>query len=63
MNDELSSKRAEEGDSFSLSVVHDVVLGDHVVIPKGSRAVGEVTWKTGKGAFGDLWTYRLAFKC
>ena len=52
MNDELSSKQAKEGDSFGLTVVHDVLLGDHVVIPKGSRAVGEVTWKTGKGAFG-----------
>ncbi len=54
MNDELSTKggRLEVGTPFYLSVVHDVKLGDFIVIPKGSRGVGEVTWKTGKGAFG-----------
>lgn len=52
MNDELSSKRVEEGDKFRLTVVHDVLSGDHVVIPRGTGAVGEVVWKTGKGAFG-----------
>jgi hypothetical protein len=52
LNEELTSKRSREGDKFSLTVVHDVLLNDMVVIPKGSRGVGEVTWKTGKGAFG-----------
>ncbi len=54
LNEELTTKggRIEEGHRFRLSVVHDVTLGDYVVIPKGTPAVGEVTWKTGKGAFG-----------
>jgi hypothetical protein len=52
VNDEVSSSAAQEGDTFALSVVHDVVMNGYVVIPAGSRAVGEVTWKTGKGAFG-----------
>ena len=52
VNNELSSKRVKEGEMFDLTVSHDVLLGDYVVIPKGTLAKGEVTWKTGKGAFG-----------
>ncbi len=54
MNSELTTKgkKLSEGDTFYMSVVHDVMLGDYVVIPKGSRAAGEVTWLTSKGAFG-----------
>jgi hypothetical protein len=52
MNEELTSSNAKEGDTFSMTVVHDVMLGDYVVIPRGTRAVGEITWLTGKGAFG-----------
>lgn len=52
MNEELSTKKNEEGDTFYLTVVHDVLLDGFVVIPKGARATGELTWKTGKGAFG-----------
>ncbi|RJF85518.1 hypothetical protein [Sphingomonas cavernae] len=52
MNEELTSKKVEEGHNFSMTVAHDVRLGDYVVIPKGTRGVGEVTWRTGKGAFG-----------
>lgn len=54
MNDDLTTKggAAEEGTTFGLTVVSDVKLGPYVVIPKGSRGTGEVTWKTGKGAFG-----------
>lgn len=52
MNGDVSTKRAREGDTFSLSVVHNVMLDGYVVIPAGTRAVGEVTWRTGKGMFG-----------
>jgi hypothetical protein len=54
MNDDLTTKggAAEEGTMFGLTVVHDVKLAGYTVIPKGARGVGEVTWKTGKGAFG-----------
>lgn len=52
MNEDVTTKRHREGDTFYLSVVQDVMLGDYVIIPKGSRAVGEITWMTGKGAFG-----------
>lgn len=42
----------DEGDTFVLNVVHDVMVGDYVVIPQGARAVGRITWLTNRGAFG-----------
>lgn len=45
-------KAFREGDTFSLTVQHHVFLNDIVVIPKGARAVGRITWMTSKGAFG-----------
>lgn len=53
-NQELTTKGKtwKEGDTFALSVVHDVMLGNYVVIPRGARAVGKITWLTSKGAFG-----------
>lgn len=54
MNQEVTTKGKtwDEGDTFALSVVHDVMLGDYVVIPAGSRATGRITWLTNKGMFG-----------
>ncbi|MFD2430509.1 hypothetical protein ACFSUK_25450 [Sphingobium scionense] len=52
MNSELSSKTAKEGSMFDLSVADPVMVDGYVVIPMNARAVGEVTWLTGKGAFG-----------
>ncbi len=53
-NQEVTTKGKHwsEGDTFDLTVVHDVLLGDVVVIPAGSRGVGRITWMTNKGAFG-----------
>jgi len=48
----LSTKKNEEGDTFFLTVVHDVTYKGFVIVPHGTRAVGELVWKTGKGAFG-----------
>ncbi|HJQ17929.1 MAG TPA: hypothetical protein VJ859_13135 [Allosphingosinicella sp.] len=54
MNEDLTTKggKIEEGTTFRLSVANDVMLGQYVVIPRGTPATGEITWKTGKGAFG-----------
>lgn len=54
MNEELTTKggRIETGHRFGLTLTHDVTIGNYVVIPRGTPAFGEVTWKTGKGAFG-----------
>jgi hypothetical protein len=52
MNDDLTSKTAQVGTPFTATVVTDVIQGGYVVIPKGSRANGQVLLRTGKGAFG-----------
>ena len=54
MNQEVTTKGRtwNEGDTFNLTVTNDVMLGDYVVIPQGSRGVGRITWMTSKGAFG-----------
>ncbi|MBO9581441.1 MAG: hypothetical protein J7498_11170 [Sphingobium sp.] len=52
MNEDLNSKQAREGSPFYLTVAQDVEVDGYVIIPKGARAGGEVTWRTGKGAFG-----------
>lgn len=51
-NDEISSKTLRKGDVFTVSVVYDVMLNGYIVIPRGARGQGEVTWRSGKGAFG-----------
>lgn len=54
MNQEVTSKGDgwNEGDTFNLSVMHDVMHDGYVVIPRGSRGVGRITWMTSKGMFG-----------
>jgi hypothetical protein len=52
LNSEVSSKKVKEGHKFDLSVSRDVMLGDYIVIPRGTLAHGSVTYRTGKGAFG-----------
>ena len=54
INDTISTKgnRWNEGDNFDLTVTHDVRLGQYVIIPRGSRGSGRITWLTNKGAFG-----------
>lgn len=49
---EINSSTQNAGDTFPLTVLNDLRVGDTVVIPRGTPAVGEVTWRTGKGAFG-----------
>lgn len=49
---EVNTSKHREGDTFPLTVVNDVKIGETVVIPRGTPALGEVTWRTGKGAFG-----------
>lgn len=48
----LSTKTNVKGDLFDMSVAHDVSAMGRVVIPAGTRAVGEITRCEKKGAFG-----------
>ena len=49
---EVNSKLLKVGQKFSLSVSRDVMIGNFVVIPRGTPAQGQITYRTGKGAFG-----------
>jgi hypothetical protein len=49
---EVNSSTHHAGDVFQLTVLNDVRVGDTVVIPRGTPAQAEITWRTGKGAFG-----------
>ena len=62
LNGELSSKTHKLGDEFSLAVAKDVVVDGHVVIPAGTRAVGQVTMRTGTGSFGKSGKMEMAFR-
>lgn len=48
----LSSKTATLGERFELRSIEPVTVGNLLVIPAGSRAVGEVTRVEKKGGFG-----------
>ena len=48
---EVSSKTNNSGDQFDASVAEPVVVGDHVVIPKGARASGTVVTAKSAGRF------------
>lgn len=61
-NSDLSSKNLKEGDTFSFSTVYDVLMNNYIVLPKGTRGQGKVTWRTGKGAFGKSAKMDLAFE-
>ena len=50
--EEVNSSTHRAGDTFRLTVSSDVTVDKMVVIPKGTPALGEITWRTGKGAFG-----------
>lgn len=54
VNDEITTKgkKYSEGDTFGLSVSQPVMVDGFVVIPRGARATGRITWLTSKGAFG-----------
>lgn len=52
LDKELTSKKSKVGDAIDFKVSRDVMLGQYVVIPRGTPAKGRVTYRTGKGAFG-----------
>jgi hypothetical protein len=62
MDQELNSKSAKVGDRFNMSVVSDVTSNGMVVIPAGTRGVGEVTYQTGKGSFGKSGKMEIELK-
>ncbi|WP_157216607.1 hypothetical protein [Flavisphingomonas formosensis] len=51
-NAEVNSKRVKQGEKFEMTVARDVMLGDYIVIPRGTKGYGQISYRTGKGAFG-----------
>ncbi len=52
LNGGLTSKQTKTGDKFDVTVSRDVMMGDYVVIPRGTPGHGQIGYRTGKGAFG-----------
>ena len=54
LNQEVTTKGKSwsEGDNFDLTVADDVRVRNMIVIPRGTRAVGHISWMTNKGMFG-----------
>jgi hypothetical protein len=59
---EISSKKVEVGDKFNFQVVADVVENGAIAIPRGSQAVGEIIWKTGRAIGGKSGKFEIEFK-
>ncbi len=49
---EVTSKKMKQGDKIAFKVSRDVMMGQYVVIPRGTPAEGHVSYRTGKGVFG-----------
>lgn len=62
VTEEVNSSTHREGDTFKLTVLNDVSAGQTMVIPRGTPATGEITWRTGKGAFGKSGKIEFALR-
>ena len=64
MAEELSTKggQVKEGQMFRMTVAFDVKVGGITVIPAGTPATGEVTWKTGRAVFGKSGKMQVALR-
>jgi hypothetical protein len=60
--EDVNSSTHKEGDIFKLTVLNDVKSGDTILIPRGTPATGEITWRTGKGAFGKSGKLELSLR-
>jgi hypothetical protein len=48
----LDSHDVRVGDTLSFKVARDVMLGNYIIIPRGTPANGRITMRSGRGAFG-----------
>jgi hypothetical protein len=62
LNSQITSRDQRQGDTFPLTVVQDVRVDGRVVIPAGTRAIGQVTWRTGRGGFGKSGKLEIAMR-
>ncbi len=62
LNETVSSKTHRLGDQVALTVAQDVKVGDHVLIPQGTRAIGQVTRRSNRGSFGKSGKMDVTFR-
>jgi hypothetical protein len=62
LNEAVSSEDKRLGDLVSLTVSQDVKANNVVVIPHGTRGVGQITYRKGKGGFGKSGKLELDFR-
>lgn len=62
MNETVSSKSHRLGEKFSLTVAQDVKANGMTVIPRGARAVAQITRRTSKGGFGKSGKMDFTFR-
>ncbi len=62
LNDHLSTKVNNEGDSFTAVVITPVYLGDRIVIPKGSLVAGSISRIIRPGRFRGKAVMNLLFQ-
>jgi hypothetical protein len=55
----IDSRSIQQGQRFGLTVADEVLVGSQLVIPRGTRAVGEVDSVTDRGSFGRGATFVL----
>ena len=62
LDKEISSKESKLGDGFAVTVQNDVMQDGVVVIPKGTKGQGELTFVSKKGAFGKSGMIGIALR-
>ena len=62
LSEEVNSKRVKEGHVFRVALAQDVMMGNYVVLPKGTPGTGFVSYRTGKGAFGKSGKMEVTMK-
>jgi hypothetical protein len=58
----VTSKSHRLGEKFSMTVAQDVKVDGMTVIPRGTRAVAQITRRTGKGGFGKSGKLDFTFR-
>ncbi len=61
LNDEVSSKTSQVGDSVTFTVQEDVLVGDVLVLPRGAQGSGVVTKATRPKSFGRSGSVDISF--
>lgn len=62
LSEEVSSKQVKEGHVFRVALAQDVMMGNYVILPKGTPGTGFVNYRTGKGAFGKSAKMEITMK-